>query len=150
MTLKFPPVVVVFIFGLLMYVLARFLPFGIFDFFGRTMLLKGLLVAMFLILTTSTYKFFKAKTTVDPKNIEKTNALVTTGIYKFTRNPMYLAMLLLLIAWGLFLSNAFNMLLAAAFVSYMNAYQIEPEEKMLAQKFGKEYTSYTKKVRRWF
>lgn len=150
MTLKLPPVVVVFVFGLVMYVLARFLPFGIFDFFGRTMLLKGLLVVMFLVLATSTYKFLKAKTTVDPKNLNKTSALVTTGIYKFTRNPMYLAMLLLLIGWGLFLSNAFNMLIAAGFVSYMNAYQIKPEEEMLTQKFGKEYTSYTKKVRRWF
>ncbi|SFW65406.1 methyltransferase family protein [Cellulophaga fucicola] len=150
MSLKLPPVVVVFVFGLVMYVLARFLPFGIFDFFGRTMLLKGLLVVMLLVLATSTYKFFKAKTTVNPKDLDKTSALVTTGIYKFTRNPMYLAMLLLLIGWGLFLSNAFNMLIAAGFVSYMNAYQIKPEEEMLTQKFGKEYTSYTKKVRRWF
>ncbi|MEP0211845.1 MAG: isoprenylcysteine carboxylmethyltransferase family protein [Cellulophaga sp.] len=150
MSLKLPPVVVVFVFGLVMYVLARFLPFGIFDFFGRTMLLKGLLVVMLLVLAASTYKFLKAKTTVDPKNLSKTSALVTTGIYKFTRNPMYLAMLLLLIGWGLFLSNAFNMLIAAGFVSYMNAYQIKPEEEMLTQKFGKEYTSYTKKVRRWF
>ncbi|MCL5245402.1 isoprenylcysteine carboxylmethyltransferase family protein [Cellulophaga sp. 20_2_10] len=150
MSLKLPPVVVVFIFGLLMYVLARFLPFGIFDFFGRTTLLKGLLVVMIFVLGASTYKFFKAKTTVNPKDLDKTSTLVTSGVYAYTRNPMYLAMLLLLIAWGLYLGNAFNSLLAAGFVSYINAYQIKPEEEVLTTKFGKEFTMYTKKVRRWF
>ncbi|WP_435314142.1 methyltransferase family protein [Cellulophaga fucicola] len=150
MSLKLPPVVVVFIFGAAMFLLATFLPVGFFNFFGRTVLVKILLVVLVLILSASTYKFFKAKTTVNPKDLDKTSALVTSGVYAYTRNPMYLAMLLLLIAWGLYLGNAFNTLLAAGFVSYINAYQIKPEEEILTAKFGKEFTMYTKKVRRWF
>lgn len=150
MSLKLPPVVVVFIFGAAMFLLATFLPVGFFNFFGRTVLVKILLVVLVLILSASTYKFFKAKTTVNPKDLDKTSALVTSGVYAYTRNPMYLAMLLLLIAWGLYLGNAFNTLLAAGFVSYINAYQIKPEEEILTVKFGKEFTMYTKKVRRWF
>jgi protein-S-isoprenylcysteine O-methyltransferase Ste14 len=63
---------------------------------------------------------------------------------------MYLGLLLLLLALGLWLGNAFNTLVAAGFVSYMNHFQIQPEEDMLQQKFGKEYRFYCKLTRRWF
>jgi len=94
--------------------------------------------------------FSKKKTAVHPYKLEKTVVLVTSGVYKITRNPMYLAMLLLLLALALVLGNAFNILVVAGFVSYMNRFQIAEEEKFLAQKFGKEYTSYLIKTRRWF
>ncbi len=150
MKLKVPPVVVLFVFALAMYFLAKYLPVGYFDFFGRLELVKILLVIMILILILSLCKFFKAKASINPLKPEKTEVLVTSGIYKYTRNPMYLAMLILLLAWALHLGNAFNVLLAAGFVSYMNVYQIIPEEKTLADKFGKNYRLYCKKVRRWF
>lgn len=63
---------------------------------------------------------------------------------------MYLALLLVLVAWGLWLGNAFNTIVAAGFVSYMNVFQIIPEEKILHQVFGKEYQQYCVFVRRWF
>lgn len=133
-----------------MYVLDKFLPIGEFEFFGKqelAMFLSGLGVLVILI---SVIQFFITKTTVDPLNPKKTSKLVTNGIYKFTRNPMYLGMLLFLLAFGLKLGNAFNTLIAAGFVSYMNRFQIKPEEKVLAKMFGKDYNIYCKLTRRWF
>ena len=150
MELKLPPVLVVFFFALAMYLLNRFLPFGYFDFFGRLTLAKILVVIALGILILCLVYFFVTKTTIDPTSPEKANKLVTGGCYRFSRNPMYLAMLLLLLAFGLKLGNAFNVLLAAGFVSYMNRFQIIPEEKMLLEKFGKAFADYCIKTRRWF
>lgn len=150
MELKLPPVVVLFIFALLMYLLDRFLPFGEFEFFGRLYLSSGLGILAVIIGFISLGHFFKTKTTVNPAKPDKASTLVTNGIFGFSRNPMYLSMLLLLIVFGLRLGNAFNILLAAGFVSYMNQFQISPEEKALTKLFGKEFELYCKSVRRWF
>ncbi|WP_273567227.1 methyltransferase family protein [Maribacter halichondriae] len=150
MELKLPPIVILFAFAGGMYVLDRFLPFGDFDFFGRIYLKGFLLISAVVVSVIPLLQFFKSKTTADPTKPDKASSLVTGGIYAFTRNPMYLAMLLLLLAWGLNLGNAFNVLLAAGFVGYMNRFQIVPEEQALLQIFGKEYQQYLVKVRRWF
>ena len=150
MELKLPPALVVFVFAFAMYLLNRFLPFGYFDFFGRLWLAKILVGMAIVVLCVSLIQFFSTKTTIDPTNPSKASKLVTNGLYKLSRNPMYLAMLLLLLALGLKLGNAFNVLLAAGFVSYMNRFQIVPEEKMLTKKFGKDFIACCAKTRRWF
>ncbi len=150
MSLKLPPAFVFLLFGLLMYLLATFLPFGYFDFFGRNILVKVLLVVACIVAFMALIQFYRARTTVDPMTPSRASRLVISGIYRFSRNPMYLAMLLLLLAWGLKLGNAFNTLLAALFVAYMNRFQITPEEEALAKVFGKAYQQYCLKVRRWF
>lgn len=150
MKLKLPPALIFVIFGGFMYVLDLLLPVGEFDFFGRLLLLKILVVLALLIGGISMFQFFKAKTTIDPLAPAKSSRLVTNGVYKISRNPMYLALLLLLLAFGLWLGNVFNTLLAAGFVSFMNAFQIIPEEKVLVELFGKEYQQYCIQVRRWF
>lgn len=150
MKLKLPPAVVFVLFGGLMYLLAKFLPVGEFDFFGRRMLIYVLFAFAFCIGLFAILHFFKSKTTIDPRVPAKASKLVTSGLYKFSRNPMYLALLVLLLAWGLWLGNAFNTLIAAGFVSYMNRFQIMPEEEALKQLFDKQYRDYCKKVRRWF
>ncbi|MFS4468099.1 methyltransferase family protein [Maribacter sp. 2210JD10-5] len=150
MELKLPPVVVFFVFGFFMYLLGTFLPFGFFDFFGRMLLSKILMGMAVVIIAVSFFQFYRSKTTVDPSNPSKATSLVTGGIYQFSRNPMYLAMLLILLAAGLKFGNAFNTLIAAGFVAYMNRFQIKPEEKALLEKFGKEYKTYCSLVRRWF
>lgn len=150
MKLRIYPPIVMLIFGLAMFGLAKLLPVGYFDFFGRIPLSKVLIVVVGLIFFFSIFKFNTAKTTVNPIAPEKASKLVTSGIYKYSRNPMYLAMLLLLLAWGLRLGNAFNVLIAAGFVSYINKFQISLEEAALSDKFGKDYRLYCKKVRRWF
>ncbi len=145
-----PPVVVLALFAAGMYLLFRFLPVGYFDFLGRRYLALGLSVAAVVISILSVIRFFRAGTSVDPRTPDKASGLVTNGIYRYSRNPMYLAMLLLLLAWGLFLGNAFNTLVAAFFVAYMNKFQIIPEEEALSAKFGKAYQQYLLQVRRWF
>ena len=150
MKLKLPPAIIFAVFALLMYLLSIFLPVGYFDFFGRKYLMLALLVIAGCIGLIALFQFFKSKTTVDPTNPSKASKLVSSGVYQYSRNPMYLGMLLLLLAWGLWLGNAFNVLLAAGFVAYMNKFQILPEEESLSELFGKEYAQYCTLVRRWF
>ncbi len=150
MKLKVPPAIVFLVFGLLMYLLAEFLPVGYFDFFGRHYFMIALALLAIIIAVVALFQFYAAKTTIDPTQPDKTKNLVANGIYAYTRNPMYLALLLLLLAWGVWLGNAFNTLLAAGFVAYMNRFQIEPEEHALRQIFEKDYKQYCLLVRRWF
>jgi len=150
MTLKLPPALVFVIFFVAMYLLSALLPFGDFDFFGRNYLILVLMGLAAIIAIISLFQFFSSKTTIDPRTPLKVTTLITGGIYRFTRNPMYLAILLVLLAWGLWLGNAFNTLLAAGFVGYMNKFQIIPEEEALTKLFDKEYKQYCTQVRRWF
>ncbi|WP_298503202.1 isoprenylcysteine carboxylmethyltransferase family protein [uncultured Maribacter sp.] len=150
MKLKIPPVVVLFVFGLLMYLLAKFLPFGYFHFFGRMYMVYFLFTIAFLIGLFAIIQFFVNKTTIDPRNPDKVSSLVVSGLYRYSRNPMYLALLLILFGWCIILGNAFNYILAVIFVRYMNRFQIFPEERALRKKFGKEYALYCSRVRRWF
>ena len=133
-----------------MYLLNHILPTGSFDFFGRELMTYIVLAIGGLIFAISVFQFIQAKTTTNPIKLEQVSTLVTGGIYNYTRNPMYLAMLLFLIALGLYLGNAFNTLVAAGFVYYMNHFQIKPEEDALTERFGKNYKLYCKAVRRWF
>ncbi len=150
MRLRIPPALVFLLFIVFMYLLDAFFPVGEFDFFGRLALIWVLSICAMAILLISFFQFRKARTTVDPSLRVESTVLVTNGIYAFTRNPMYLSMLLLLLAWGLKLGNAFNTLLAALFVAYMNRFQIKAEEEQLERLFGKVYQQYCLQVRRWF
>ncbi|WP_055392366.1 methyltransferase family protein [Flagellimonas eckloniae] len=150
MKLRILPPLVMLIFGFFMYSLNLLLPFGNFDFFGRRELAIFLVALAFLVITIALFQFSRVKTTTNPINLKKTSSLVTNGIFKYTRNPMYLGMLLILLGFGLKLGNAFNTLLAAGFVYYMNHFQIKKEEQALMELFGKEYTLYCKATRRWF
>ncbi len=150
MKLKIPPPIVTFVFSGMMYLLAKFLPIGYFDFFGRIYLIYTLIISAMIVMIVSLSQFFISKTTTNPLNPSKASKLVVNGIYQYTRNPMYLSMLLMLLALGVWLGNAFNTLIAAAFVAYMNKFQIFPEERALTKIFDKEYKQYCTLVRRWF
>lgn len=105
----------------------------------------GLLVGVLALLP-----FRRSRTTVDPRYPERASRLVTDGVYRVSRNPMYVAMLLGLVAWGLWLGRAPALLLGPAFfVAYLNRRQIPPEERALAAAFGEEYERYRRTVRRW-
>ena len=93
--------------------------------------------------------FRQARTTLNPLKPEKSSALVMSGIYRYTRNPMYLGLLLALIGWAFFLANALAFVCLPAFILYMNRFQIAPEERVLAAMFGQEFMAYVSKVRRW-
>ena len=150
MRLRLPPALIFLIFAGLMYLLSKFLPVGHFDFFGRMILLKSLIVIALLIGIIALIQFGLKKTTINPAKPDDTSSLITSGLYDYSRNPMYLALLLVLLALGLYLQNAFNTLLVGGFVYYMNRFQIIPEEEVLSKKFGQEYKLYLKAVRRWF
>jgi len=93
--------------------------------------------------------FFKAKTTVHPEAPEKATTLVVDGVYRFTRNPMYLGMLLVLLGWAVYLGNLLALVVAFVFVLYINRFQIRREEVALAANFGEAYVAYRTRVRRW-
>ncbi|MEO7622488.1 MAG: isoprenylcysteine carboxylmethyltransferase family protein [Gallionella sp.] len=93
--------------------------------------------------------FRRAKTTVNPMKPETATSLVSTGIYRVTRNPMYVGLLLVLIAWAAYLTSAWALLGPLGFVLYISRFQIAPEERVLSTLFGAEYTAYQSKVRRW-
>ena len=93
--------------------------------------------------------FVRARTTVNPIKPASTSSLVVTSVYRITRNPMYLGLLLVLLGWATFLANGVAYLLAPLFVLYVNRFQIVPEERVLSVKFGVEFSSYQARVRRW-
>ncbi len=93
--------------------------------------------------------FRGARTTLNPTKPEEASSLVRSGIYRFTRNPMYLGLSLILVAWAVFLSSAWGLLGVAAFVLFMSRFQIAPEERALSRLFGSEFESYKARVRRW-
>jgi protein-S-isoprenylcysteine O-methyltransferase Ste14 len=102
---------------------------------------------MIIVLGVASFK--RAKTTINPMKPESSSSLVISGIYKLSRNPMYLGFLLVLVGWAVLLSNALAFVFVPAFIFYMNRFQIDPEEKALAGKFGQEFLDYKSRVRRW-
>lgn len=93
--------------------------------------------------------FRHAGTTIDPVNIERASALVTTGVFARTRNPMYVSMALLLLAWAAWLGHIVLLAGPTFFILYITAFQIAPEERALATKFGTEYAAYCGRTPRW-
>lgn len=99
--------------------------------------------------TAGTVSFRQARTTVNPMRPDAASSLVETGIYRFTRNPMYLGLLLVLAGWAAYLSNAIALAGLALFVLYINRFQIVPEERVLAAKFASAFDDYRRRTRRW-
>jgi protein-S-isoprenylcysteine O-methyltransferase Ste14 len=93
--------------------------------------------------------FRRAKTTVNPLKPETTAALVSTGVYSFTRNPMYLGMVLVLFGWAVYLSSIWSLVGPVIFILYITRFQIVPEERVLDRLFGAAFAQYKKRVRRW-
>ena len=93
--------------------------------------------------------FRRAKTTVNPKKPQAASSLVTSGVYRLTRNPMYVGLLFVLVAWAIFLSSAWTLVGPPAFLLYITRFQIQPEERVLAAMFGTAYSNYKENVRRW-
>lgn len=94
-------------------------------------------------------EFIARKTTIDPRAPDRASTLITGGIYKISRNPMYLGLLCLLLAFAIFWGTLTVIVVAPLFVWYMTEFQIKPEEASLRQVFGSEYETYLSEVRRW-
>jgi len=93
--------------------------------------------------------FRQSKTTINPMDPNKTTALVTSGIYRFSRNPMYVGLVLFLTAWAIQLLMLWPFIGPVLFIIYINQFQIKPEERVMESKFEDEYSTYKNKVRRW-
>lgn len=102
-----------------------------------------------IFILSAVIQFVNRKTTVNPTKPYKTTSLVITGVYKITRNLMYLGMLLIIISFAFYKASIISLILIPFFIFYINKFQIEPEEFEMRKKFGKEYEDYCKKVDRW-
>lgn len=146
---RIPPPLVAVLFAVLMGLLARGLP-GLDPGLGTRLLLAlPLVMAGLLFVLAGGLAFRWAKTTVNPLKPASASALVTSGIYQYTRNPMYVGFALWLLAWGLYLASPLVLLGVLGFVLYMNRFQIYPEERALGQLFGADFAAYRQRVRRW-
>lgn len=96
------------------------------------------------------YTFKRHKTTPDPRDPSKASEIVRTGIYAYSRNPMYLGFALLLCSIAVYYLSPILLLFVAVFVLYLNRFQIAAEERILLSRFGAHYQDYLHSVRRWF
>lgn len=108
-----------------------------------------LVVVSGIVGVASVISFKRVNTTITPLNPEKTSHIVTTGIYRFSRNPMYLSIMIFLTACAVYLENALALLVLPLALFCLNYFQIIPEEQILEQKFGEAYLAYKRAVRRW-
>jgi protein-S-isoprenylcysteine O-methyltransferase Ste14 len=110
---------------------------------GALMLISGTIALLGVI------EFRRAQTTVNPLTPESSAALVTGGVYRWSRNPMYLGFAASLAGVGVALGNLLALLVLAGFVAYLNRFQIAPEERALLARFGTRFSDYQRSVRRW-
>jgi protein-S-isoprenylcysteine O-methyltransferase Ste14 len=147
--LRVPPVIVVIIVSAAMFGVAGSAPAFFVQVPARLVWCIVLIAAGVTVTTAGVTAFRTQRTTVNPHRPQAASSVVRTGVYRYSRNPMYLGFLLLLSAVAVYLSNALAVLGVPAFVLYMDRFQITPEERVLAGKFGEEYAMYLAQVRRW-
>ncbi len=147
--LKIPPAILMVIFGVVMWLMDWLLPMFKQDWLWHDWAARSVFLLGIFFIVSGIVSFKKARTTVDPTHPEKASSVVTTGIYRLTRNPMYLGFLLMLLAFVFKLANPITLTMLPLFVWYMNHFQIMPEEQALMELFGVEYKKYLAQVRRW-
>lgn len=108
-----------------------------------------ILLISFIFVASGFYAILIRRTTLLPTHPQKTKAIVDTGIFRITRNPIYLGEAIFLFAWSIYLHSFWGILILIGFVIYTTQFQIKKEEEILLEKFGKTYADYCKKVRRW-
>ncbi len=144
-----PPPVYMFLAIIGMHYGAQFLPFLSFQFAEQFILSYALALFGIFILALTVLRYFRRRTTIQPNKLDQMSTLVTDGVNRYSRNPMYLAMLLLILSAGLYWGTFLVLIAAPAFVMVINKMQIEPEEEALEAIFGQDYLDYKQRVRRW-
>jgi protein-S-isoprenylcysteine O-methyltransferase Ste14 len=148
--LRVPPVLVVVACALAMWLIAWALGPSPLPVEARLALAALFAIAGVALAVAGIREFRAARTTVNPLQPGQAAAMVTSGIYRRTRNPMYLGMFCLLAAWGAWLCRLTPFVVGLpAFVLYMNRFQIAPEERALERLFGPAFREYAARVRRW-
>lgn len=146
---KVPPPIVALITAAAMWGLRRMLPLAGTPPMGGHRIAAA--IALFGVATAASgmVAFYRARTTIDPVDIGRASSLVSTGVYRLTRNPMYLGLTIVLTGWAFYLGSAMTMIGPILFVAYISVFQIAPEERVLLRIFGDEFCDYTRRVRRW-
>jgi protein-S-isoprenylcysteine O-methyltransferase Ste14 len=146
---KIPPPIVAVLFAFAMWPLSSLLPKVAAS--ENTRLALSITVALIGIgfALAGVIAFRRSRTTVNPLHPEQATALVTGGVYRVSRNPMYAGILLCLLAWAIYLASPLSLAGPVAFILYINRFQIGPEEKILAGKFGASFSAYCASTRRW-
>ncbi|MGD0590766.1 MAG: isoprenylcysteine carboxylmethyltransferase family protein [Bacteroidota bacterium] len=147
--LKIPPPIVTVIFAACMWAVTNIVPGYSFAIPYCKTLSCIISVIGGIISVFALYSFYSAKTTINSVQLNYSSSFVVSGVYSFTRNPMYLGLLFVLLGWFLFLSNILAMVFIPLFILFINYFQIKPEEKALELKFGQAFILYKLKVRRW-
>lgn len=147
--LKIIPLTQVAISASLMYTLAYYLPHLNYQLAFVPLTVSSILILAIIIGALALYDFHKHQTTYHPHTPEKTRKVVDSGIYALSRNPMYVALALSLIAFAIYLQNLSCLAIFPLFISYITRFQIIPEERMLNKLFPDEFPVYCQKVRRW-
>ena len=144
---KVPPLVVMVFFAAIMALIAHY---TVIDFTAFIIYLALALVATGCIFCIAGVVSFRlAKTTVLPNKPEEASRLVTSGVYKLSRNPMYLGFAFILAGWGVWLGSMWDFLGVAGFIAYITLFQIIPEERALHQLFAEQFDDYKSRVKRW-
>lgn len=146
--LRLPPLPLTFVFAGILWAIDTAIPLHA-SFTGQSFIASFFLILGLIFIVPAALSFFKEKTTVDPRTPEKSNKLVVTGLYKISRNPMYVGMFLCLLALSIAQGNILSVLISISFVLYLTRFQIKPEERFLTEKFGDQYLQYCEQVRRW-
>lgn len=147
--LKIPPDVVWVVVAVLMWLTSRTatgLVLG--ESLRRTLALVLMAIGTSLIIAARV-ALDRAGTTWHPTEPGRTTALAASGVYRFSRNPTYLGMEIVLISWAVVLASPAATLVSVLFIAYMGRFQIRPEERTLGVSLGKEYQDYLHRVRRW-
>jgi len=146
---KIPPPVYLLMAATLMWLLNHFFP--LYQWLASPWNKVGLFIigAAVLLDFWSLGLFFRARTTPNPMKPGNASHLVTGGMYRISRNPMYLGLLVILSGWALYLGSLSPLLVLPLFVWVLTLQQILPEEAVLAEKFGQTYQAYRQRVRRW-
>lgn len=146
---RVPPPVVVLAAAVFIWAMRRYFPEEGIYIPGRRITYWTLLGVGLLALFLGIFEFRRARTTVNPMTPDGASSLVTSGIYRFTRNPMYLGDALILLAVAVFFSHPYGLAGVAGFVVWMSVLQIPAEERALRARFGEAYEAYCALVRRW-
>ncbi len=102
-----------------------------------------------LLAATAFLSFWRAKTTINPLHPERASVLMVHGAFRLTRNPLYLSLALLLLAYAVHLGSLTALTGPLAFIAYITRFQIVPEERAMQATFGDAWTKYSRTVRRW-
>jgi protein-S-isoprenylcysteine O-methyltransferase Ste14 len=147
--LKIPPLIITLITAFLMWGASQIISATGFVFPFRMIAAPILVIAGGIISLSGIISFRLAKTSIHPLQFDSVSAFVESGIYSITRNPMYLGLVITLLGWAYFLSNIIPFVFIPLFIAYMDYFQIRNEEAALNAKFGKKFSKYRQKVRRW-